>query len=662
MAVARTKKIQVAGRLHHRVAVLRRLQELGFVEIETGKVLPPAEAAEKWHPTGDPQEQAALESELAEITAALAVMDRFHPVRPTFIQQFSGIKTMMTPVEYRNHLAREEEAWTVIKLCRELGEAWAENESRLGRLAGRVQELVSWADLAIPLSAVKKRGPLFLRLIKLPRRYKENFLKSIKELEKPGPYCEKVSTLGSFSFFILIYREEQDAKLSELLTACEAQVVEVGGEDRPPAEVLAELHREDAELRQKQAGLEQEIAVLVKKRPMLQALYDDKANRLRRLQVAGELLCSERTFYLEGWITAKNLSRLRSVLSDISPTLYLEAVDPAPGEEVPVELENHPLIRPFEVVVEVYGGPKYDEFDPTPAMAPFFIVFFGLALADLGYGLALSALCWYLLRKVKMAGMAKKLFTLLFMSGLSSAFFGFLTAGVFGDLINYTPLWFNPTAEPTRLLLVALVLGGIQLYLGVALKAAARIKAGQYWDAIFEEGLWLFFLTSLILLVVYKPLGLEAYAGLFPKLAAVSALLIILAKARGEGPFFQRLLRVPAGVFTLYNAVNFFSDLLSYSRLMALGLSGAIIGQVINFFVRMFNPSFRNPVGLLAGLAVSCGGHLMNLLLSVLSSYVHNCRLQYIEFFNKFYEAGGRPFRPLAEQYRYIELDEKGES
>ncbi|NLY89817.1 MAG: hypothetical protein GX085_09420 [Firmicutes bacterium] len=662
MAVARTKKIRVAGRLHHRAAVLRRLQELGFVEIETGRVIPPAETAEKWHPTGDTQEQAALESELAEITAALAVMDRFHPVRPTFIQQFSGIKTMMTPAEYRNYLAQEEEAGTVIGLCRRLGEAWTETESRLGRLAGRVQELTPWASMEIPLSAIKKRGPLILRLIKIPRRYKENLRKNIDELEKPGAYCEEISTLGSFSFLFLIHREEQDEKLREVLTACEAQIVETGGEDRTPAEVLAELRREEEELREKQANLEQEIEVLVKQRPMLQAIYDHKANRLRRLQLAGELLSSERTFYLEGWVTAKNLPRLRSVLRDISPTIYLEAVDPEPGEEVPVELENHPLIRPFEVVVEVYGGPKYGEFDPTPAMAPFFIVFFGLALADLGYGLTLAVLCWYLLRKVKMAGMAKKLFTLLFMSGLSSAFFGFLTAGVFGDLISFTPLWFNPTEEPTRLLLVALILGGIQLYLGVILKAVARIKAGQYWEAIFEEGLWLFFLTSLILLMVYKPLGLEAYAELFPKLAVVSALLIMLSKARGEGPFFKRLLRIPAGVFTLYNAVNFFSDLLSYSRLMALGLSGAIIGQVINFFVRMFNPSFRNPVGLLAGLAIFCGGHLLNLLLSVLSSYVHNCRLQYIEFFNKFYEAGGRPFRPLAEQYRYIELDEKGES
>src|SRR5690554_1224668 len=314
MAVAKTKKIRVAGRLDHREAVLRRLQELGFVEIETGEALSQSGTAEKWHPAGNTQEQAALEGELAEIAAALAVMDRFHRIRPTFIQQFSGVKTMMTPAEYQNYLAREEEAGTVIKFCRRLAEAWTENESNLGRIAGRVQELTPWTGLDIPLSAVRKRGPLFLRLIKIPRRYKEIFIKNIQEIEKSGVYnrpevynklkvyYEEVTTLGSFSFLFMVHREEQDEQVREVLTACEAQVIEAGGEDRAPADLLAELCREETELRQKQANLEQEIAVLVKKRPMLQAIYDEKTNRLRRLQVEGELPCSERTFYLEGWI------------------------------------------------------------------------------------------------------------------------------------------------------------------------------------------------------------------------------------------------------------------------------------------------------------------------------------------------------------------------
>src|SRR5690554_841559 len=656
MAVAKTKKIRVAGRIAHRKAVLRRLQELGFVEIQAG-----ASSGEGWDFTGDSEEQAALENELAEISSALAVMDRFHRPKPTFIQQFSGVKTMMTPAEYQNYLAREEESGTIIKFCLRLDAAWTENESRLNRVAGRRKELAPWVELDIPLCTVKKRGPLFLRMVKIPRRYKSIFLQKTAELEKPGVYRQETATLDSFVYLFIVSHEKQEEKVREALTESEAQIVDAGEEDKTPAQLLADLRREEEELQRNKEHLKREIGVLVNKRPMLQALYDDKANRLKRVQVAGELPCSEQTFFLEGWITARNLQRLRSALHDISPAVYLEAADPEPEEEVPVELENNSLFRPFEVVVEVYGSPRYRDFDPTPAMAPFFFIFFGIALADAGYGLVLSALCWYLLRRVKMAGMAKKLFSLLFLSGLSSMFFGFLMSGVFGDLISYRPLWFNPTVEPTKLLVVALILGGIQLFLGVIIKAVARIKAGQVWEAVFEEGLWLFFLSSLALVLLYEPLGLGAYAGFFPKLAVGAAVAIMLSKARGTGTFWQRLLRVPTGIMTLYNAVSFFTDLLSYSRLMALGLASAIIGQVVNFFVRMFDPHLANPVGLLAGLVIFCGGHLLNLLLSVLSTYVHNSRLQYIEFFDKFYEAGGRPFRPLAQEYRYIELDEKGE-
>lgn len=656
MAVAKVKKIRIAGRIAHQKAVLHRLQELGFVEIQAGI---PAE--EGWGNAGDSQEQAVLENELVEIAGALAVIDRFHRQKPTFIQQFSGVKTMMTPAEYQNYLAREEESGAVIERCVKLDAAWTENEARLNQIAGRRKELAPWHELDLPLSAVGKRGPLFLQLVKMPRRYKNVFLQKTAELEEPGVYCQELAEPDSFAYFFIVFHEKQEEKIREELGTVEAQIVGLGEEDQTPAELLAELRREEEELQRKREQLQQEIAGLVTWRPMLQALYDDKANRLKRVQAAGELLRSEQAFFLEGWITARNLDRLRSALHDISPALYLEAVDPEPGEEVPVELENHPLIRPFEVVVEVYGNPGYREFDPTPAMAPFFLVFFGLAFADLGYGLVLSALCWYLLRKVKMAGMAKKLFTLLLMSGLSSAFFGLLFSGFFSDFIPFPALWFNPTADPTKLLVISLILGGIQLYLGVILKAVARIKAGQVWEAVLEEGLWLLFLSSLVLLLSYKQLGLGAYAGVFPKLAIGSAVAILLSKARGKGPLWQRILRVPAGIFALYDAVSFFSDLLSYSRLMALGLSGAIIGQVVNYFVHLCNPHWTNPLGFLAGLAIFCGGHLLNLVLSVLSTYVHNSRLQYIEFFNKFYEAGGRPFRPLAQEYRYIEFDEKGE-
>lgn len=657
MALARMKRIRVLGKLRSREAVLQRLQELGFVEVEAG-----ARPLEGWDFRQWKDKEARLEREIADISGALAMMERFHRRKPSFIQQFSGIKTMMTSTEYQNYLAREEEAESVVKICRQLESAWSQIENQLNTVAGREAELGPWANLDIPLSALGAEGSTQSLLVRVSLKNKNLLYKTLEEIEGPAVYVEEIVKDGTNIGLFLLFHRSLEAEVLRVIGENQAAIVDLGEENKTPGELLGDLAREKKRLLEERERLRREIAIIVKKRPLLQALHDEKSNQLDRVRLAGELPCSEKTFLLDGWVMAKDLSRLTRALHDIDPAIYLESRDPGPDEDVPVDFANHPLIRPFEVVVQVYGYPKYGDIDPTPALAPFFFVFFGITMADVGYGLFLSVLCWHLLRTVKMAGMGKKLFQMLFLGGLSSLVFGLLMSGFFGDLIKIPPLWFNPTLDPNRLLVVSLVLGLIQLYVGIFIKAYIRIKDGRPGEALREEGLWLFFITSIILVLAGGHLGLGAYQSVFSNLVFIAALLVIFGKTLGEGSLRERILRLPGGVFSLYNAISFFSDLLSYSRLLALGLSSAIIGQVVNFFVRMFNPGINNPVGLLAGLLIFAGGHLLNLLLATLGAYVHASRLQYIEFFNKFYEAGGRPFKPLREKYSYVELDKKGEA
>lgn len=657
MALARMKRIQIIGRRMHQEAVLQRLHELAFVEVETG--LTPAEG---WSPHQRKEKEVALEKEAAEISVALSMMERFHRQKPTFIQQFSGIKTMMTPSEYRNHLAQEEEAGEFLLHCRELESAWNKNETARQRIASRRADLIAWGNLDLPLSALGRGKRVVSLLVKLPVRSRVAFMQALEKIEGPMAYIEEISVVGAETHLFLLSRLEQESEILGVVADHQGALIELGEEDATVGEILTTLNQKERELQEELKDLERKIATATKKRPMLQAIYDEKMNQLERIRLGGELPSSEQTFLLDGWLMARDLSRLKRILHDISPTIYLAAEDPKSEERVPVEFENHPLIRPFEVVVQVYGYPKYGEIDPTPVMAPFFFIFFGLTLADIGYGLVLAGLCWYLLRTVKMAGMAKKLFSMLLLGGVASMVFGVLMSGFFADLITFPALWFSPTLDPIKLLIVSIIIGMVQLYAGILIKAYSRIKNGKFWEALREEGLWLFFLTSLGLLLVQGPLGLSKYAGVFTTIALVATIAVILSKMAGGGTFLQRLSRLPGGIFSLYDAVSFFSDLLSYSRLLALGLSSAIIGQVVNYFVRMTNPGLTNPLGLIAGFLIFAGGHLMNLLLGVLGSYVHSSRLQYIEFFNKFYDAGGRPFQPLALKYQYIELDEKGDA
>lgn len=658
MALAKMKHLHVFGKLVHREAILQRLQELGFVELDSG-----APPSAEWGFKQKKQEEAGLEREIADLNGALAMMERFHRRKPTFIQQFSGIKTGMTTDQYQNFLAQEEKAAVIVRRCRELETSWTRLENNLTAVAGRLTELNPWLKLDIPLSALEQSGAVRALLVKAPPRYKRALGQAFSEIDGPPVYVEEIGVEKTGLYWLVIFHQKLEAQVTKALGENQAILVELGKEDKTPQDIVAQLVAEKQRLLAEQERLRQEIADLVQERPLLQALHDAKTNRLARLRTVGELPCSERTFYLEGWVMAKDVGRLKKAIEDIDRVTYIEARDPLPEENVPVDFANHPLIRPFEVIVQVYGYPKYGEIDPTPSMAPFFFIFFGITLADVGYGAVLSALCWYLLRNVKMAGMGKKLFQMLFLGGLSSMFFGLLMSGYFSDILPIPALWFNPAADPNRLLVISLILGVAQLYLGIIIQGFMRIRAGKPGEALHNEGLWLLFLTSLFLLLGGGALGLGEYQNFFKIFALLSTLAVVLGKSLGEpGTILEKIKRLPGALFTLYDAVNFFSDLLSYSRLMALGLSSAIIGQVVNYFVRLFNPGITNPLGLIAGLAVFLFGHLLNLLLGALSSYVHSSRLQYIEFFGKFFEAGGRPFRPFSKKYDYIELDEEGEA
>lgn len=657
MALAKMKHLHVLGKLVHREAILHRLQELGFVELESG-ALP----STQWDYKRSKREEGDLEREIADLNGALSMMERFHRRKPTFIQQFSGIKTGMTTDQYQNYLAQEERAGSIIQRCRDLEAAWTKLENNLTALNGRIEELTPWLKLDIPLAALEQSGAVRAILVKVSPRHKRGLGEALAEIDGPAVYVEEIGVEKTSVNWFMIFHEKVEAQVTKALSEKQASLIELGKEDATPREIVGQLVAEKERLTTERESLRREIAGIVQERPLLQALHDAKTNRLARIRKNGELPCSERTFYLEGWLMAKDLGRLHRAIEDIDPVTYIEARDPLPEENVPVDFANHPLIRPFEVIVQVYGYPKYGEIDPTPSMAPFFFIFFGITLADVGYGAFLSALCWYLLHHVKMAGMGKKLFQMLFLGGLSSMAFGFLMSGYFGDLLPVPALWFNPTEDPNRLLVVALILGAIQLYLGIIIKAFMRIREGQPGEAFRNELLWLLFLTSLFLLLGGGAIGLGKYQSFLNILALFSTVAVVIGKSAGAGTFVEKVKRLPGSLFSLYDAVNFFSDLLSYSRLLALGLSSAIIGQVVNYFVRLFKPGITNPIGLLAGLAVFLFGHLLNLLLGALSSYVHSSRLQYIEYFGKFYEAGGRPFRPFSKKYDYIELDEEGEA
>jgi V/A-type H+-transporting ATPase subunit I len=340
----------------------------------------------------------------------------------------------------------------------------------------------------------------------------------------------------------------------------------------------------------------------------------------------------------------------------VSPTTHVATRDPESGEEIPIDLDNNAVVRPFEFVTTLYGRPVYWEFDPTPFLAPFFIVFFGLCVSDGGYGIILAALTFVFMRKMQPGG-GRKLMQLMFMGGLATAAVGAITGGWFGIEPSIMPDWLrsiivmNPLEEPMKMLNVVFILGIVQIITGLAIKMFAEFKEGRWLDGILDQLVWIFFIVFLVPLGYNFILGGEVSPGImaFCQKAAMGAGVVVVATGARKNP--NPIMKVLGGVLKLYDIVGYFGDVLSYARLLALGLATGAIAMAINGVAKM--ASGIPVVGIVGAIVVLLGGHLFNIAVNCLGGFVHSGRLQYLEFFSKFFEGGGRAFTPFQAEKKY---------
>jgi len=368
------------------------------------------------------------------------------------------------------------------------------------------------------------------------------------------------------------------------------------------------------------------------------------------------------TFIVEGFVKARDVGQLREAFSTWQDVEILDE-EPGPEDQVPIHLENHPLIRPFEVITNIFGYPQYNEIDPTPILAPFFWVFFGICLADAIYGIVLTLGCWYFLRSQKLAEGGKKLVTLLMYSGVSSSIMGILMGSWMGDLasvffkgtaiekfvLRMTIL--NPIEDPLTLLGVSLALGVFQIWVGIIVKMVSLIRNGQVYEGIVSQGCWVVFLPGLIGFALSKGGLIRSNIPFYVMI--LGAVMVMYSASRGQKNI---LLKPFSGLYGLYGTIGYFSDTMSYARLLALGLASAVIAVVINKIAELV-AGMIPVVGWAFVPLIIIGGHVFNLAINVLGSFIHSGRLQFVEFFTKFFEGGGKPFKPLTRVNEYVSIE-----
>lgn len=432
-----------------------------------------------------------------------------------------------------------------------------------------------------------------------------------------------------------------------------------------PAQAAARLRADNETLEQQRAELETQLAAKGANSPLLEGALDAAVIERDRALAAAELSRTATTFELHGWVPENRLSDVERAVAGVTDAYCLFTRDPNDDETPPSVVKNNRFVTPFEVVTDLYSRPDPRGMDPTPFMAIPYIVLFGLMLSDSGYGLLLAIGCALFIRLRRPTGMMGGLARVLLWGGLSTIIWGVLVGTVFGldfDVLLGTddlfPIILDPMTDPIGMLILCFGLGVVHILFGYGLRVKESFAQGDWQGAVFDTLSWMFIIVGLIAGVGGPMVGLGflQYPGLI--LAGIGALLILLFKGRGKRNPIKRTI---SGLGELYNISGVLSDILSYARLFALGIATGVIASVFNDICSMLMGSpniILKILGILIACALLVALHLFNIAINTLGAFVHCARLQYVEFYGKFYESGGRAFRPLGYKTKHVQITE----
>ena len=643
MPIVKMDRLTVVGLEKDKDGIIEALTNLGAVEI-IGRQ---SDAGMAGLTAGDgDSELSALQHCIARLDKAIALSRKLNPEKKAM---FSG-KRKVTESEFSAAVARESDTLEIVtRIERNLAEI-SELMSRRHRLLAAQMMLEPWQDLDLDLA---EEGTENVRLFLYSADTPEQIAQLVAGLQEDAPESHvRIATQDDTGLRCVIaaWRPRSSVVLGHL-RRLNFNPLPLQGEKGTPRRLIEQngclLDAIGIEIEKKQA----ENVELTRSAADFEILHDALSIRFERLRAVATLSGTDSTFWLDGWIPSNLVAAVTKGLKQ----RYLVATDHRPAasdEEYPILFKNSKLVKPYEVIVEMYGPPSSREVDPTPVLAPFFFLFFGIMLSDVGYGLVLTALAYWLTYKVKAGGELGKMARMLLFSGISATIWGFIFGGFFGDIVsvlsnqtvNIPAIWFNPMSDPMLLLVVSVALGVIHLFAGLGVRAYMLFQTGRGIDAVLD-----IFPIYLMIIGLGLMMAVNNTIGMILTLTSLTVMILFGGRA-AKNP----VMRIINGFMSIYtNITGYFGDILSYTRVLALVMATSVIAMVFNLLGFIGGPTFG---GILLFIPVALIGHTLNLALSALSAYVHTSRLQYVEFFSKFYEGSGRIWRPLDRKTRYIEI------
>lgn len=651
MAVSKVKKLELVAYAQCRDEILKTLRGLGSVHISDVRELLSDTDVEA--PAFLERSIGQIESKLAQVRFCSEFVEKFIS-KPSIAETLFKTKPVFTEQELEDCLANFE-LDRFHEQCAQFEKEMADNESLIEKNEALAQDVAYWSDMDHPFELIRDTATTRVTLGICEARAYNPMLDELSEAT-PLVHAEIVERSRTAVSMLVIYHNSVEDSVTSILRQHGCRAVTFPDLTGAPAEVLEELREKNRNLLERNRDIREKIIKeLVPSREKLLLLYDHYAQDLRAGKIQHNFLFTSRTFLVSGWVVASREDELRKRLNDVTRVVEVRCSDPGPDDRVPILLDNNSMTRPFSLITELYGRPQYSEFDPTPFLAPFFVLFFAVCLGDAGYGLILAIGSFIALKKFQIQGGARRLVQILFAGGIANIVIGLLTGGIFTIPVAQLPgilkifMVFSPTEQVLMFLYVAFGLGVIQVLFGIGVKMAHNFRQGNIAAGIMDQGLWLLFLTALVPLV---------YAGLFGgevretviSYAAASAKVLAVALVLTQGRHVKFILLRPVmGALKLYDTMGYFGDVLSYARLMALGLATAYLGMAFNDMAKMVL-DVPYGIGYVLAALLLIFSHLFNLVINCLGAFIHSLRLQYLEFFSKFFIGGGRPFTAFAEE------------
>ena len=658
MAIVEMSKLSVICLNSRKKKFIKELMDLGVVEISK----PMSGSEENVIPEGtflanNSAEVSHLDAQIAAYGAAIDILDSYYDGKKSL---FNTRKEVTEEDFIRNVEQNESYVKEIAEKISVLQKKINDNKAEINRLSILIKGLEPWRDFDLPLENTgTKTSTIFTGVVPI-KTNTDNLLNAVLE-EAPSAVIQKVSSDKIQNYLCFICLKEEKPKVLETLRQFSFTAVVLNDNSGTAAEAISKYEKTTARLNEEIELSVSELKELSKDIEKIEYIYDDLLIKRDRAKAVGDFINTKKVFCFDGWLPVDSIEKVKQVLD--KNECYYEISEPIKNEETPIMLKNNKFASPFEAVTVMYSMPLATEVDPTPIMAPFYFLFFGLMLSDAAYGIILSLACFALLKKFKLEGTMKKMVTMFFWCGISTFFWGALFGGWFGDAVAVfsktflgreiviNPIWIDPLQEPMTLLIFSLILGAIHMFVGMGMQAYMLIKNGKALDALFDVGLWYMLLIGLVLFGVGSMIT-PALSSVGKWMALIGAVGIVVTGGRNKKGFGK----ITGGFGSLYGITNYLSDVLSYSRLLALGLATGVVAKVVNILGSLAGSGV---VGIIVFIAVFLFGTVFNLAINALGAYVHSCRLQYVEFFGKFYTGGGKPFEPFVGKTKFVKIVNK---